>query len=79
MSPDIKPRLPVSGDIVARSKVEAKRRIADILAHDYPNHVPEENPTIWLKDNVHHTERSRWYEWEITLIPKGTKRRKYEI
>lgn len=78
MSPDIKPRIPVSGDIVARNKDEAKRRIADILTHDYPNHVIEDSHvTVWLRDG-HQTERSRWYDYDCILIPKGTKRRKYE-
>jgi hypothetical protein len=78
LTPNIKPRLPVSGDIVARNKTEAKRRIADILAHDYPNHVPEDGRvSVWLKDCIQ-TERSRSFEFETILVPKGTKRRKYE-
>ena len=75
---NIKPRIPVSGDIVARNKDEAKHRIADILAHDYPGYVPEDNSiNIWLKDCIQ-TERSRWYEWQSILIPKGMKQRKYD-
>ena len=76
---NIKPRIPVSGDVVARSKDEAKRRIADILARDYPGYVPEDDHiSVWLKDTIQ-TERSRWFEWESTLIPKGMKRRKYDL
>jgi len=78
LTPNIKPRLPVSGDIVARNKTEAKRRIADILAHDHPGYVIEDDRvTVWLKD-VHQTEKSRWFEYDCTLIPKGTRKRKYE-
>lgn len=78
MTPNIKPRIPISNDIVARSKDEAKRRIADILAHDYPGYVIEDDRvTVWLRDG-HQTEKSRWFDYECTLIPKGTKRRKYE-
>ncbi len=77
MSPDIKNRIIDDGDIVARSKTEAKRRIQDKLYHSHPNYVVEEM-SVWLKDGPQlRTEGTRWFEYNCILVPKGTRKRKY--